>query len=87
MHSRHLMGLHNIRTYGSMDMNEKNTKAAPAKKNESKKINLKSFGLENHGHLSLIPFLWADRPSVCGLAGRGIIIFPCLRRSGLVLGP
>ena len=35
------MGLHNIRTYGSMDMNEKNTKAAPAKKNESKKINLK----------------------------------------------
>ena len=48
--------------------------------------NLKSSGLEDHRHLSLIPFLWASRPSVCGLAGRGIIVFPCCRRSELVLG-
>ena len=41
----------------------------------------------NTGISALIPFLWASRPSVCGLAGRGIIVFPCLRRSGLVLGP
>ena len=40
----------------------------------------------NTGISALIPFLWASRPSVCGLAGRGIIVFPCCRRSELVLG-
>ena len=43
-----------------------------------KKVDLKLPGPGSRRHLSLYPFLWAIRPSVCGLAGRAYHCFPML---------
>lgn len=43
-----------------------------------KKVDLKLPGPGSRRHLSLYPFLWAIRPSVCGLAGRAYHYFPML---------